>query len=153
MDRAPQLAAIDLGSNSFRLEICRVEQGHLVRKEYLKDTVRLGAGLDERAQLDDASMQRGWASLARFAERLRGAGLDAMYHAGEGSLKSQMKKADASGAEYAVIVGETELAARAAALKPLRAPDSSNGGGEQRIVPLDRLADEVVEALTRADSP
>jgi len=72
LDRALQVAAIDLGSNSFRLEICRAEHGHLVRTEYLKDTVRLGAGLDESARLDDASMQRGWASLARFAERVRG---------------------------------------------------------------------------------
>jgi histidyl-tRNA synthetase len=88
-----------------------------------------------------------------LAERLRDAGLDAIYHAGEASLKSQMKKADASGAEYAVIVGETELAARTAALKPLRASDSANGGGEQRIVPLDRIADELVNAMTRADVP
>jgi exopolyphosphatase/guanosine-5'-triphosphate,3'-diphosphate pyrophosphatase len=72
VDRAPLLAAIDLGSNSFRLEICRVEHGHLVRNEYLKDTVRLGAGLDESGHLDEASMQRGWSSLARFAERIRG---------------------------------------------------------------------------------
>jgi exopolyphosphatase/guanosine-5'-triphosphate,3'-diphosphate pyrophosphatase len=87
VDRAPQLAAIDLGSNSFRLEICRVEQGHLVRKEYLKDTVRLGAGLDDRAQLDDASMQRGWASLARFAERLRGADVQAVRAVATATLR------------------------------------------------------------------
>jgi histidyl-tRNA synthetase len=87
------------------------------------------------------------------AERLRDAGLDAIYHAGDGTLKSQMKKADASGAEFAVIVGETELAAQAAALKRLRAPDAAKGEGEQRIVPLDRLAEEVVDALTRADLP
>jgi len=85
------------------------------------------------------------------AERLRDAGLDALYHAGEGSLKSQMKKADASGAEFAVIVGETELAQGAVALKALRAEAAGPGGGEQRIVPLDRLAEELVDALTRAE--
>ena len=37
------------------------------------------------------------------------------------SLKSQMKRADASGAEFAVIIGETELASDSAAVKPLRA--------------------------------
>jgi histidyl-tRNA synthetase len=84
------------------------------------------------------------------AERLRDAGLDAMYHAGDSSLKAQLKKADASGAEFAVIVGEAELAAGTAALKALRGQAT---GGEQRIVPLDRLADEVVDALTRADAP
>lgn len=87
MDRALQLAAIDLGSNSFRLEICRVEHGHLVRKEYLKDTVRLGAGLDESARLDDASMQRGWASLARFAERIRGSDVQAVRAVATATLR------------------------------------------------------------------
>jgi histidyl-tRNA synthetase len=85
------------------------------------------------------------------AERLRDAGLDVMFHAGDGSLKSQMKKADASGAEYAVIVGEAELAERSAAVKTLRGPAGAAGTGEQRIVPLDRLADQLVDALTRTD--
>lgn len=66
------LAAIDLGSNSFRLEIGRYGQGQIVRTEYLKETVRQGAGLDSDHDLDDAAMQRGWACLARFGERLRG---------------------------------------------------------------------------------
>ncbi len=83
------------------------------------------------------------------AEQLRGAGLDVVYHAGGGSLKSQMKKADASGAELAVIIGETELAARSAAVKSLRGAAIGSGGGEQRIVPLDRLSDELVDTLTR----
>ena len=85
------------------------------------------------------------------AERLRDAGLDAVYHAGEGSLKSQMKKADASGAEFAVIVGEAELAQDCAALKALRGAAGATGSGEQRIVPLGRLADELVDALTRTE--
>jgi len=60
-----------------------------------------------------------------------------------------MKKADASGAEYAVIVGEAELGNGTVALKALRGPPGAAGGGEQRIVPLERLADELVDALTR----
>lgn len=71
LEPAGLVAAIDLGSNSFRLEICKAEQGQLLRVEYLKDTVRLGAGLDDARQLDDAAMNRGWASVARFAERVR----------------------------------------------------------------------------------
>jgi exopolyphosphatase/guanosine-5'-triphosphate,3'-diphosphate pyrophosphatase len=66
------IAAIDLGSNSFRLEVCKVERGQLLRVEYLKDTVRLGAGLDAAGRLDEASMNRGFQSLTRFAERVRG---------------------------------------------------------------------------------
>ena len=46
-----------------------------------------------------------------------------------------MKKADASGARFAVIIGEDEVAARAVTLKPLR------GGGEQkRLAPAEVLA-------------
>jgi exopolyphosphatase/guanosine-5'-triphosphate,3'-diphosphate pyrophosphatase len=71
LESASLLAAIDLGSNSFRLEICKAEHGQLLRVEYIKDTVRLGAGLDDAHQLDDAAMNRGWASVARFAERVR----------------------------------------------------------------------------------
>jgi len=70
-ESANLLAAIDLGSNSFRLEICQAEHGQLLRVEYLKDTIRLGAGLDDARTLDDAAMSRGWASVARFAERVR----------------------------------------------------------------------------------
>jgi len=87
-----------------------------------------------------------------LAERLRDAGLDVILHAGEASLKSQMKKADASGAEYAVIVGEAEAAARSAAVKALRVADARSPLAEQRIVPLDRIPDTLVEALTRNDN-
>ncbi|TSE27412.1 Exopolyphosphatase [Tepidimonas sediminis] len=66
------LAALDLGSNSFRLEIGRLQAGHIERVEYLKETVRLGAGLSEDKLLSPAAMERGWACLARFGERLRG---------------------------------------------------------------------------------
>ena len=66
------LAAIDLGSNSYRLEIGRVEHGHIERIEYLKETVRQGGGLDSDRKLTPEAMHRGWACLARFAERLQG---------------------------------------------------------------------------------
>ena len=66
------LAAIDLGSNSFRLEIGRLSHGQIHRVEYLKETVRQGNGLDGERLLSDDAMQRGWDCLARFAERLAG---------------------------------------------------------------------------------
>ena len=65
-------AAIDLGSNSYRLEIGRLENGHLRRVEYIKETVRQGNGLDADRNLTDEAMQRGWACLARFGERIAG---------------------------------------------------------------------------------
>jgi exopolyphosphatase/guanosine-5'-triphosphate,3'-diphosphate pyrophosphatase len=72
MQNGTLLAAIDLGSNSFRLEIGRYHSGHIERIEYIKETVRQGNGLDENKNLSLAAMQRGWECLARFAERLHG---------------------------------------------------------------------------------
>lgn len=65
-------AALDLGSNSYRLEISCFDHGQLRRIEYIKETVRQGSGLDDELRLTPAAMQRGWDCLARFAERLRG---------------------------------------------------------------------------------
>lgn len=67
-----QLAAIDMGSNSFRLEIAQLEQGRYRRIAYLKETVRLGAGLDANKMLTEAAAQRGLDCLQRFAQRLDG---------------------------------------------------------------------------------
>ncbi len=55
-----------------------------------------------------------------MAEELRAKDFSIMLHAGGGSLKSQMKRADASGALYALIVGEDELKAGEVSVKPLR---------------------------------
>lgn len=70
MKNGTLLAAIDLGSNSFRLEIGRFEHGQIQRVAYLKETVRQGNGLDSERNLSQDAMQRGWDCLARFAERL-----------------------------------------------------------------------------------
>lgn len=66
------LAAVDLGSNSFRLEIAQCDHGQIVRREYLKETVRQGSGLDANHCLTREAMQRGWDCLWRFGQRLRG---------------------------------------------------------------------------------
>lgn len=65
-------AAIDLGSNSFRLEIGQMDQGQLRRVEYIKETVRQGNGLDANRHLTTEAMERGWECLARFGERIAG---------------------------------------------------------------------------------
>ena len=72
MQNGTLLAAVDLGSNSFRLEIGRYDRGHINRTEYLKETVRQGNGLDVDRNLTHEAMQRGWDCLARFGERLAG---------------------------------------------------------------------------------
>lgn len=72
MQNGTLLAAVDLGSNSFRLEIGRLDHGQIQRTEYLKETVRQGNGLDADRNLSRDAMQRGWDCLARFSERLAG---------------------------------------------------------------------------------
>ena len=72
MQNGTLLAAADLGSNSFRLEIGRYDHGRIHRIEYHKETVRQGNGLDADRNLSQAAMQRGWDCLARFGERLAG---------------------------------------------------------------------------------
>jgi exopolyphosphatase/guanosine-5'-triphosphate,3'-diphosphate pyrophosphatase len=72
MQDGTRLAAVDLGSNSYRLEIGQVDHGQIHRAEYLKETVRQGNGLDGARNLTPEAMQRGWDTLARFAERLAG---------------------------------------------------------------------------------
>lgn len=69
----------------------------------------------------------------QVAERLRDAGLAVILHCGGGSFKSQMKKADTSGARYAVILGDDEAQAGMLAVKALRA---TSGQQEQRQVAL-----------------
>jgi len=66
------LAAVDLGSNSFRLEIGQIAHGQYRRIDYLKETVRLGGGLDSNGLLTDAAAQRGLDCLQGFANRLAG---------------------------------------------------------------------------------
>ncbi len=75
-DAAPReagaLAAIDLGSNSFRLEIGEVDGDRYRRIDYLKETVRLGAGLDADGVLGEEAVARGLDCLTRFGRRLEG---------------------------------------------------------------------------------
>ncbi len=80
----------------------------------------------------------------RVAEGLRAHGFAVIQHCGGGSFKSQMKKADASGAPVAVVIGEDEAAAGEVSFKPMR-------GGEQRRVGVDELASMLAEQLFAAD--
>ncbi|UJP05530.1 MAG: histidine--tRNA ligase [Nitrosomonas sp.] len=77
----------------------------------------------------------------KCAEGLRDQGLDVMLHCGGGSFKSQMKKADASGAKYAVIIGDDEFNAQLVSLKSLRESVA------QATVPLHDVAEIVRQQI------
>jgi exopolyphosphatase/guanosine-5'-triphosphate,3'-diphosphate pyrophosphatase len=66
------LAAVDLGSNSFRLEIGRLDHGQIQRVEYLKETVRQGSGLDECGPQWGPAIHLSRPSCARGTTTLRG---------------------------------------------------------------------------------
>ncbi len=86
----------------------------------------------------------------QVSERLRSAGLDVVMHCGGGSFKSQFKRADGSGALYAVVIGDDEVARGEATVKWLR--DAAVGqGARQSTVPLDRLVDLIVDDLVSED--
>jgi histidyl-tRNA synthetase len=81
--------------------------------------------------------------VAGLLRSLRQQGVAVQMHAGgrdgQGSMKSQFKKADASGARYALVFGQDELAQGMVALKPLRAPEGESAP-PQRLVPLSDVA-------------
>ncbi|GAA5234380.1 histidine--tRNA ligase [Verticiella sediminum] len=79
-----------------------------------------------------------------LGESLRDAGLDVVVHGAAGSFKSQMKRADACRAAYAVILGDTEVAERTATVKNL-------ADGEQQKIAFERLADVLVDALAAGE--
>ncbi len=71
----------------------------------------------------------------QVAEQLRDAGLSVVLHCGGGSFKSQMKKADASNARYAIIIGDDEATANEISVKPMRET------GEQARMTVDAAAE------------
>ncbi len=77
----------------------------------------------------------------RAAETLRSSGLNVIMHCGGGSFKSQMKKADASGARVALIIGDEEVASGEVVLKAMRSRDA------QLHVPLTALAERVMALI------
>ncbi|HUL65969.1 MAG TPA: histidine--tRNA ligase [Burkholderiaceae bacterium] len=112
--------------------------------------------LRERAKVDTVGRtdvyvvhQGGATAPAAFllAERLRDSGLDVTYNAGATSLKSQMKRADASGAAFAVIVGEEEVAQGAAAIKALRPRHEEAPFARQSTVPQAEVGQALVAAM------
>ncbi|MFO1403063.1 MAG: histidine--tRNA ligase [Azonexus sp.] len=78
----------------------------------------------------------------RAAEGLRDQGINVVLHCGGGSFKSQMKKADASGALFAVVIGDDEATVGEAQLKPLR----EEGAGQTQLK-VDDLAEAIIGQL------
>ena len=86
----------------------------------------------------DGAMQAAFSA----AEVARDAGLDIVLHAGGGNFKSQLKRADASAARFAIIVGEDEVKSGKLSLKPLR------GQGEQATIDITQAIASIKQGRT-----
>jgi len=109
------IAAVDLGSNSFHLQIARVDGDQIYPLDGLRQAVRLGAGLDEHKFLDEASQARAIACLKRFGERLQSFHPKEVRALGTNTLRvaknapAFLKKAEAAlGFPIEVIAGREE---------------------------------------------
>src|SRR5712671_8215351 len=87
MPRHDTLAAVDLGSNSFHLQIGRVVDGQIYPLDSVREVVRLGAGLTAEKRIDRATQARALDTLAKFAERLRGFPRQAVRVVGTNALR------------------------------------------------------------------
>jgi len=154
------LAAVDLGSNSFHLQISRVVNGQLYPLDALKETVRLGAGVTPDKSVEPAAAERALAALRLFAERLRGMPGDSVRVVGTNALRvaknaaAFVKEAEAIlGYPIEIIAGREE--ARLIYIGVANSLPPSNhqrlvvdiGGGSTEFIIGHRLKPKVVESL------
>ena len=103
------------------------------------------AGIDAPARPADAYLVHSGELASRFAwrvaESLRAQGISVVLHCGGGSFKSQMKRADASGARFAVIIGDDEAGRQLVSLKPLRET------GEQVQAGVEQAAATILQSI------
>ncbi len=111
----PTLAAVDLGSNSFHLQVGRVVGEQIYPLDSLREAVRLGAGLREDKTLDEDTQARALECLLRFGERLRGLPKGAVRAVGTNTFRVAanaqdfLQKAEAAlGVPIEVIAGREE---------------------------------------------
>jgi exopolyphosphatase/guanosine-5'-triphosphate,3'-diphosphate pyrophosphatase len=83
-----QVAAVDLGSNSFHMVVAELRAGELVIVDRLREMVRLGAGLTPQRHLTQEAQQRALGCLERFGQRLRDLPLGSVRAVGTNTLRT-----------------------------------------------------------------
>lgn len=86
-DEQIQLAAIDLGSNSFHMVVAVQAQNEIRMQEGLSEKVQLGAGLDAANRITEEAQQRALDCLGRFAQRIRGIPVGSVRVVGTNTLR------------------------------------------------------------------
>jgi exopolyphosphatase/guanosine-5'-triphosphate,3'-diphosphate pyrophosphatase len=160
----PLLAAVDLGSNSFRLVIGKVEStalGDQIRPvDQIKETVRLAAGLGEGGVLTQAAQDRAVVALQRFGERLRAFGPDTVravatntFRVARDALEFLERAQHALGFPIEVIAGREEArliylgAAHALPADGRRRLVIDIGGGSTECIVGTNYVSEILESV------
>ena len=125
--------------------------GFAMGVERLLELMRANTASTSAGQCDVYLVHQGDAAQLQafiLGERLRDAGLDVVLHCaalgGAGSFKSQMKRADGSGAAYALILGDDEMAKGEATIKHLREADMTNN---QRHIGFDQVVAYLIDQI------
>jgi exopolyphosphatase / guanosine-5'-triphosphate,3'-diphosphate pyrophosphatase len=154
------LAAVDLGSNSFHLQIARVVDHQLYPLDNLKETVRLGAGVTADKQIDAATAARALTALRIFGERLRGLPKEAVRVVGTNALRvaknagAFVRDAEAAlGYPIEIIAGREEARLIYLGVAHYLPPAQHNrlvvdiGGGSTELIIGHRLRPRLVDSL------
>ena len=88
------LGAVDLGSNSFRVEIGQVHGDRITTQSYWKETIRLAGGFDENGAITPAAQAKALAALARFRERLGNLPQDRVRAVGTQAMRAATNSAE-----------------------------------------------------------
>ena len=155
------LAALDLGSNSFHLQIGRVVDDQVYLLDSLREAVRLGAGLTRDRRIDQVTKTRALEALARFGERLRGFPRSAVRAVGTSALRvaknaeSFLAEAEETlGFPIEVIFGREEARLIYLGVAHSLAPSSERrlvidiGGGSTELIIGTGLEPELMESIS-----
>lgn len=93
-DRSNEVAAVDLGSNSFHLIVAREQGSELQVLDRMREPIRLAAGLDDEHGLSEVAAKRALECLERFGERLKGIPRDRLRVVGTKTLRKLRKGSD-----------------------------------------------------------
>ncbi|MEW6166167.1 MAG: exopolyphosphatase [Pseudomonadota bacterium] len=105
----PEVAAVDLGSNSFHMLVARANGAELQVVDRLREPVRLAAGLDADKRLHPQSAQRALACLQRFGQRLRGIPPERVRAVGTNTMRKLRQSRDFHAAAEAALGHEIEI--------------------------------------------
>ena len=122
--------------------------GFAMGVERLLALLRESGGEAKAAPVDVYLVHQGEAAsrlAVRVAEQLRDQGIDVLFNCGGGSFKAQMKRADASGANFAVIIGDDEAMVGEVTLKLLRTAGEQENG--QQRVGVDEIGDAIMNHI------